>query len=94
MASTIDMTEKPPAARESQHVDDIVAEKDQGTIPWDDETLRQEKRLVRKLDMTLMPMVWVLYLFNYLDRNNIAWVLPHLHSILSNGKQTGEAQLL
>ncbi|KAM5385208.1 hypothetical protein ACJZ2D_001169 [Fusarium nematophilum] len=31
-----------------------------------------EKRLVRKLDMTLMPMVWILYLFNYLDRNNIA----------------------
>ena len=33
---------------------------------------RREKKLVRKLDMTLMPMVWVLYLFNYLDRNNIA----------------------
>lgn len=33
-----------------------------------------EKSLVRKLDMTLVPMVWVLYLFNYLDRNNIAYV--------------------
>jgi hypothetical protein len=31
-----------------------------------------QKSLVRKLDMTLMPMVFVLYLFNYLDRNNIA----------------------
>ena len=31
-----------------------------------------EKRLVRKLDMTLVPMLWILYLFNYLDRNNIA----------------------
>jgi hypothetical protein len=31
-----------------------------------------ERRIVRKLDMTLMPMVWVLFLFNYLDRNNIA----------------------
>ncbi|KAJ4267261.1 hypothetical protein NW762_003365 [Fusarium torreyae] len=31
-----------------------------------------QKRLVRKLDMTLMPMVFILYLFNYLDRNNIA----------------------
>ncbi|KAK7716234.1 hypothetical protein SLS64_003386 [Diaporthe eres] len=31
-----------------------------------------EKSLVRKLDLTLMPVVWVLYLFNYLDRNNIA----------------------
>ena len=32
----------------------------------------KEKKLVRKLDLTLMPMVWVLYMFNYLDRNNIA----------------------
>ena len=31
-----------------------------------------ERKLVRKLDMTLLPMVWVLYMFNYLDRNNIA----------------------
>jgi hypothetical protein len=30
------------------------------------------KRIVRKLDMTLMPTVWILYVFNYLDRNNIA----------------------
>jgi hypothetical protein len=30
-----------------------------------------EKQLVRKLDMTLLPLLWLLYLFNYLDRNNI-----------------------
>ncbi|RKK71286.1 hypothetical protein BFJ69_g11134 [Fusarium oxysporum] len=33
---------------------------------------QSEKKLVRKLDMTLMPMVWILYMFNYIDRNNIA----------------------
>jgi hypothetical protein len=33
-----------------------------------------ERRIVRKLDMTLLPMVWILYMFNYLDRNNIACV--------------------
>ncbi|PTB35337.1 hypothetical protein M441DRAFT_153482 [Trichoderma asperellum CBS 433.97] len=32
----------------------------------------RERKLVRKLDMTLLPVVWILYLFNYLDRNNIA----------------------
>ncbi|KAF6806571.1 major facilitator superfamily transporter [Colletotrichum musicola] len=31
-----------------------------------------ERRVVRKLDLTLIPMVWILYMFNYLDRNNIA----------------------
>ncbi|KAH6708926.1 major facilitator superfamily domain-containing protein [Leptodontidium sp. MPI-SDFR-AT-0119] len=44
-----------------------------GQAPIDDEVYRRtEKRLVRKLDLTLMPMVWILYMFNYLDRNNIA----------------------
>lgn len=33
-----------------------------------------ERKVVRKLDMTLVPMVWVLYMFNYLDRNSIAYV--------------------
>jgi hypothetical protein len=33
-----------------------------------------EKKVVRRLDMTLMPCLWVLYLFNYLDRASIAYV--------------------
>ena len=33
---------------------------------------RNSKSMVRKLDKTLMPIVWVLYMFNYLDRNNIS----------------------
>lgn len=40
--------------------------------PDSPESKAAEKRIVRKLDMTLLPMVWVLYMFNYLDRNNIA----------------------
>ncbi|KAF9883460.1 hypothetical protein FE257_003458 [Aspergillus nanangensis] len=65
------MTEKQerPSA---EHVDHIRGEKGDDGSTWDATTLQIEKRLVRKLDMTLMPMVWILYLFNYLDRNNIA----------------------
>lgn len=41
--------------------------------PRDDpEWKKTQKTLVRKLDVTLLPTVWVLYMFNYLDRNNIA----------------------
>jgi hypothetical protein len=43
-------------------------------IVLDEDTRKMEKRIVRKLDMTLMPVVWVLYFFNYMDRNNIAYV--------------------
>lgn len=31
-----------------------------------------EKKLVRRLDLTLLPCLWTLYLFNYLDRASIA----------------------
>jgi hypothetical protein len=31
-----------------------------------------EKDLVRKIDLRLMPAVIVMYLLNYIDRNNIA----------------------
>lgn len=31
-----------------------------------------EKKVKRRLDMTLMPQLWVLYMFNYLNRVNIA----------------------
>ena len=38
----------------------------------DPEWGNKNRQLVRRLDMTLMPMVWILYFHNYLDRNNIA----------------------
>ena len=45
--------------------DDIVIE---DSADW----RAAEKSLLRKIDMTLLPLVWLLYLFNYLDRNNIS----------------------
>lgn len=36
--------------------------------------MAKEREIVRKLDMTLMPIIFLLYMFNYLDRNNIASV--------------------
>lgn len=52
---------------------DSNSEVEKAPVVVEDEQWRStEKRLVRKLDMTLLPMVWLLYLFNYLDRNNIA----------------------
>jgi hypothetical protein len=30
-----------------------------------------EKKVVRRLDMTLLPTLWLLYVFNYLDRASL-----------------------
>lgn len=56
---------------EFDHISDLVEDGVERALV-DEEFRKREKKLVRKLDMTLMPMVWILYLFNYLDRNNIA----------------------
>lgn len=37
-----------------------------------EERERAEKKLVRKIDFRLLPIVIVMYILNYLDRNNIA----------------------
>jgi sugar phosphate permease len=31
----------------------------------------EEKKLVRKLDWVILPVLWIMYWFNYLDRNAI-----------------------
>lgn len=37
-----------------------------------DERQRRERALVRKVDLRLLPMLIIMYIMNYLDRNNIA----------------------
>lgn len=31
-----------------------------------------ERKIVKRLDITMMPQLWILYMFNYLNRTNIA----------------------
>lgn len=31
----------------------------------------EEKKLVKKIDYHLIPILWAMYVFNYLDRTNI-----------------------
>lgn len=39
-----------------------------------------EKKLVRKIDFRLMPMLILMYIMNYLDRNNVSHqISSHLH---------------
>lgn len=55
-----------------RHLSEKLDTEEAENVVADEERRNVERRVVRKLDMTLMPMVWVLFLFNYLDRNNIA----------------------
>ncbi|KAJ6063909.1 major facilitator superfamily domain-containing protein [Penicillium canescens] len=73
-------------------IDDIKTAKDDvendGQPIMDENWQRLSRSVVRKLDMTLIPMVWLLYMFNYLDRNNIA--SSKLNNIEKDLKLTGD----
>jgi hypothetical protein len=32
------------------------------------EEIAEEKKLVRKIDLFLLPIIWIMYLFSYADR--------------------------
>lgn len=81
-------SEKQPESHLGEHVDHVALSQSKTELQHEEhgphdlhstlghhespEWKSSERRVVRKLDMTLLPTVWVLYMFNYLDRNNIA----------------------
>ena len=50
------------------HADPRILE---AAIPEYVEGTPEEKRLVRKIDLHLLPILQITYIFNYLDRTNI-----------------------
>lgn len=79
LSNTVMTAPEKPAPPYLDGPSDVAIDPDREATAHDDDSCRDpdtnaEKRLVRKLDMTLLPMAWVLYMFNYLDRNNIALV--------------------
>lgn len=76
MSSASESHAKPAilAEHEEHAMDDVKEDKaaDGEIVLRDENWHKTSASLVRKLDMTLMPIIWVLYLFNYLDRTAIA----------------------
>lgn len=72
-------------SQKNQYVPPLVAAAEKGGVeeleygPVDDAVTQShrrirsdaEKRLVRKLDWIILPQLWIMYWFNYLDRNAI-----------------------
>ena len=54
-------------------VEDAAHEPPATVASWSpEERHRREVALVRKIDLRLIPMIILMYILNYLDRNNIA----------------------
>ncbi|KAI7285559.1 MFS general substrate transporter [Hortaea werneckii] len=76
----VEMMVRTPTQKALGHIEDEEL-KDHEHLPAPDQVIEDlgipnwrelEKKVVRRLDMTLMPCLWVLYFFNYRDRASIA----------------------
>lgn len=59
-----DIDTKSTTAANHEHLE-ITA----GEISW---TPEEEKRILRKIDLQLMPIMWLMYLLSYMDRTKWA----------------------
>ncbi|KAL8988519.1 MAG: hypothetical protein Q9169_008541, partial [Polycauliona sp. 2 TL-2023] len=64
--TSLDPTDTSPSARRKREAPPLVRD----LAP--EERARLEQILVKKIDLRLLPMLILMYLMNYLDRNNIA----------------------
>ena len=48
---------------EEQYIEELTANAEQFAL--------EEKKLVRKIDLYLLPTIWLMYLLSYMDRTNI-----------------------
>jgi len=56
---------------EVEHFDGVKPEDLERDVAFYTPGTAEEARLVRKIDKRLLPMLWLMYIFNYLDRTNI-----------------------
>ncbi|GAB7325405.1 hypothetical protein MBLNU13_g09434t2 [Cladosporium sp. NU13] len=58
--------------KSKSNMDDIkYVEEAEETEPASADRKAEEKALVRKIDITLLPCIWIMYLLSYMDRTNI-----------------------
>ncbi|KAK0705671.1 major facilitator superfamily domain-containing protein [Lasiosphaeris hirsuta] len=64
-ATTLEQTSSPPTTKPDEHVLHFESQ----DAAWRDQTT---KKLLRKIDLHLLPFLIVMYLLNFLDRSNLA----------------------
>ena len=84
--------------KEDDHLEDALASKEQDyetSYTLTEEEVHQERRLLTKLDVVIMPLTALLYLSAYLDRGNIGNArLQGLEATLLGGSDTKYSVIL
>ena len=59
---------------EGQIKNDVLSKEIEHASIQESYTPEEEKALLRKIDLTLLPTIWIMYLLSYLDRTK--YVVP------------------
>jgi hypothetical protein len=65
---------------ESQFKNEISSKEIEHASVHESFSAEEEKALLRKIDLTLLPTIWVMYLLSYLDRTKYVIPSPKLHA--------------
>lgn len=66
-----DKAAAPPSSNDGQAAEDGIDTNSDGTLTALEYTEAEEKRVIRKVDWLLLPILTILYLLSFLDRSNI-----------------------
>ena len=66
------MTEQPDTSKsEPLHIEQLTTPSEGSDIERTTPDKDEEKRLLRKLDMRIIPILWLIYMLAFLDRTNV-----------------------
>lgn len=71
----MDPHDKPNSQHEEEVYVDLPKHHEQAVIDYVPDT-EEERRLVRKIDMYLLPAIWGMYLLSYMDRTKSVSIFP------------------
>ena len=65
-------TQQPDASKsEPLHIEQLTTPSEGSDIERTTPDKDEEKRLLRKLDMRIIPILWLIYMLAFLDRTNV-----------------------
>ena len=64
---TLDQSADTDGGKQDVILNDVESASPQGEIAW---TAGEERALVRKVDLFLMPTIWLMYLLSYMVRSD------------------------
>jgi hypothetical protein len=74
-------TRQPDVSKsEPLYIEQLTSSQESSSIEANISDKDAEKRLLRKLDMRIVPILWLMFMLAFLDRTNVCYSIPRADS--------------